>query len=88
MDTFKSSLHNGNGSLDFFCSYYVDKMKRCLSSHWQLSLLHYSETFNISWQIESVNHLLDLKWKSLLNSSFVSGILAGGIERENKRSQC
>ena len=30
-------------------SYYMNKMKRCLSFHWQLSLLHYSVTFNISF---------------------------------------
>ena len=41
-------------------SYYMNKMKRCLSFHWQLSLIHDSVTFNISWLIESVNHLLDL----------------------------
>ena len=58
--------------IEIFGSYYVNKMKRCLSSQWQISLLHYSVTFNISWRIESVNHLLDLKWQSFLNSSALS----------------
>ena len=31
----------------------MNKMKRCLSFHWQLSSLHYSVTFNISWLIVS-----------------------------------
>ena len=66
-------------------SYYVNyKMKRCLSFHWQLSLLHYSVTFNISWRIESVNHLLGLKWQSLLNSSFVCHILAEEWKEKQK----
>ena len=65
-------------------SYYMNKMKRCLSFHWQVSLLHYSVTFNFPWLIESVNHLLDLKWQSLLNSSFVCQILAGEWKEKQK----
>ena len=62
--------------IEMFCSYHVNKMKRCHSSHWLLLLLlHYNETFDISWWIEPVKHLLDWKWYSLLNSSFVCQIL-------------
>ena len=46
--------------IEIFCSYHVNKLDRCLSHDWSLSLLHYSVIFNISWQTESVNYLLDL----------------------------
>ena len=35
-----------------------------------------SVIFNILWWIEQMNRLLDLKWQSLLNSSFACQILA------------
>ena len=47
--------------IEMFCSYHVNKMEKCLCHHCSLSLLHYSVTFNISRQIKSVNHLLDIK---------------------------
>ena len=31
---------------EIFCSYHVNKMERCLSHHWSLSLLHHSITSN------------------------------------------
>ena len=78
ISTFKRSIKSTVMEMvliEIFCSYYVNKIKRYLCSHWQLSLPHYSVTLKISWRIESVNHLLDLK--SLLNSSFICQILAG-----------
>ena len=70
--------------IEIFGSYYVNKMKRCLSSQWQISLLHYSVTFNISWRIESVNHLLDIKWQSFLNSKALSVKFLQGNRKTKK----
>ena len=38
------------------------------------------------WGIESVNHLLDLKWQSLLNSSIVCQILTDRQEEGYQRT--
>ena len=65
--------------IEAFCSNYANKKKRYLSSHWYLSLLHYSVTFKhfLVNTLEPVNHLLLLKWQSFLKLSFVCQILAG-----------
>ena len=54
-----------------FCLYHLNKMERCLSRHWSLSLQHYSVTFNIE----------------LVNSSFVSQNFSREIERQKEGRQ-
>ena len=42
-----------------------------LCSTYAVATIHISLTFNTSWQVNSVSHMLDLKWQSLRQSLLI-----------------
>ena len=69
-------------------SYYINKIKRCLSFHWQLSLLHYSVIFNISVGEYRVSKpLVGSKMAISFELKLCLSNSSRGMERKTERNQ-